>query len=68
MPAVPKPQRNPSSPASPTQQRQWLGRRASPFLVIGLCGEHHQGASGWHGLGKRAFFVRYRLMNWISWG
>lgn len=35
--------------------------RASDWLVIPLCLEHHQGKSGFHGLGTRAFEVRYKL-------
>ena len=34
-------------------------RQASP--VIGLCLEHHRGASGVHGLGRKAFNSRYGL-------
>lgn len=38
-----------------------IGQRASNFLVIPLCHEHHQGASGLHGLGTREFERRYKL-------
>lgn len=31
----------------------------SDWLVISLCHEHHQGATGFHGLGERAFNRRY---------
>ena len=34
---------------------QGTGQRASDFLTIPLCHEHHQGASGIHGLGTRRF-------------
>jgi len=30
------------------------------FLTIPLCPEHHQGATGFHGLGERAFNARYK--------
>ena len=32
----------------------------SDFLTIGLCREHHRGASGFHGMGERAFNARYK--------
>lgn len=32
----------------------------SDFLTIPLCHEHHQGASGFHGLGEREFNRRYK--------
>jgi hypothetical protein len=32
----------------------------SDFLTIGLCPEHHRGATGFHGLGERAFNARYK--------
>lgn len=32
----------------------------SDFLTIPLCHEHHQGATGFHGLGEREFNRRYR--------
>jgi hypothetical protein len=32
----------------------------SDYLTIPLCKEHHQGASGFHGLGERAFNARYK--------
>lgn len=32
----------------------------SDFLTIGLCPEHHQGATGFHGLGEREFNRRYK--------
>lgn len=40
---------------------QGKGQRASHYLAIGLCPEHHQGAGGIHGLGSNAFYLRYRL-------
>ena len=30
------------------------------YLVIPLCPEHHRGATGFHGLGERAFNARYK--------
>ena len=30
------------------------------FLTIPLCYEHHQGRTGFHGLGERAFNMRYK--------
>ena len=38
-----------------------MGQRASNFLTIPLCPEHHQGASGIHGLGAKAFERTYRM-------
>lgn len=32
----------------------------SDWLVIPLCKEHHQGATGFHGLGQREFQRRYK--------
>ena len=36
------------------------GACRSDFLTIGLCKEHHQGATGFHGLGEREFNRRYK--------
>lgn len=36
-------------------------QRAQDWLVVPLCPEHHRGASGFHGLGSKAFYTRYRL-------
>jgi hypothetical protein len=38
-----------------------MGQRNSDDRAIPLCHEHHQGDSGYHGLGKRAFEERYKL-------
>lgn len=38
-----------------------MSQRASNWLAIPLCPEHHQGDSGLHGLGTKAFYGRYRL-------
>lgn len=32
----------------------------SAFLTIGLCPEHHRGATGFHGLGEREFNRHYK--------
>lgn len=40
---------------------QGVAQRASDFLTVPLCPEHHTGATGIHGLGKRAFERRYKL-------
>ena len=39
-------------------------QRASDWLVIPLCPEHHAGKSGYHGLGDSGFYTRYRLTEW----
>ena len=33
----------------------------SDFLIVPLCPEHHRGATGFHGLGQRAFERIYRM-------
>jgi hypothetical protein len=33
----------------------------SDWLTISLCAEHHRGATGFHGLGQRAWERRYRM-------
>ena len=38
-----------------------MSQRASHFLAIPLCPEHHQGATGIHGLGTREFERRYKV-------
>lgn len=38
-----------------------MSQRASHFLAIGLCPEHHRGESGIHGLGVREFERRYKV-------
>jgi hypothetical protein len=40
---------------------QGAAQRASDWLVVPLCPEHHRGASGLHGLGTRGFATRYRV-------
>lgn len=34
---------------------QGMGQRASHFDAVPICPEHHRGATGIHGLGRRAF-------------
>lgn len=50
-------------PAEIHHPKEWTGagQRASDFLGVPLCTEHHRGASGVHGLGKRGFYARYKL-------
>ena len=36
-----------------------MGQRNNNMNVIGLCPEHHRGATGYHGLGRRAFERMY---------
>jgi len=43
------------------REGQGMSQRASDFLVVPLCREHHQGMSGWHGLGKFRFYQRYKM-------
>lgn len=38
-----------------------MAQRASDYLCIPLCREHHQGDSGIHGLGIRGFYSRYKM-------
>jgi hypothetical protein len=38
-----------------------MSQRASNWLIVPLCAEHHRGDSGLHGLGTRGFEARYRL-------
>ena len=39
-------------------------QRASDWLVIPLCPEHHRGNSGLHGLGTKGFYTRYKMGEW----
>ena len=43
------------------REGQGGAQRASDFLAVPLCPEHHRGASGFHGLGMRAFERTYRV-------
>lgn len=38
-----------------------MGRRASDFDTIPLCPEHHQGNTGLHGMGRKAFERHYGI-------
>jgi hypothetical protein len=40
---------------------QGAAQRASNWLTVALCPEHHRGASGVHGLGTKGFYARYKL-------
>ena len=47
------------------------GAAHSDYLLIPLCKEHHSGATGFHGLGQRAFEMRYNtteanLLAWVN--
>ncbi len=43
------------------REDQGMGERASHWLAVPLCHEHHLGQSGVHGLGTRGFERRYKL-------
>lgn len=43
------------------REGQGMSQRASNFLCASLCPEHHQGATGIHGLGTREFERMYKL-------
>jgi hypothetical protein len=43
------------------REGQGMGQRACDPLAMPLCPEHHQGKTGYHGLGKRAFEARYKI-------
>lgn len=43
------------------REDQGMSQRASDYLVVPLCREHHQGDTGFHGLGEREFERRYKL-------
>ncbi|CAB4140058.1 Recombination enhancement, RecA-dependent nuclease [uncultured Caudovirales phage] len=38
-----------------------FGTKRDRAPVIGLCPEHHRGNTGVHGLGRKAFAVRYNI-------
>lgn len=42
------------------REGQGAAQRAQDTLVASLCPEHHRGASGIHGLGRRGFRTRYK--------
>ncbi len=43
------------------REGQGMSQRASNFLTVPLCPEHHQGSTGLHGLGTNAFERTYGL-------
>jgi len=43
------------------REDQGGAQRASDFLTVPLCPEHHQGKTGLHGLGTKAFERTYGL-------
>lgn len=43
------------------REDQGMSERASDWLVIPLCPEHHTGKTGFHGLGRRRFECMYGL-------
>jgi len=51
------------------REGQGKGQKSSDYMAVVLCHEHHQGASGWHGLGKMAFYTRYRAdeLDLLAW-
>ena len=52
------------TPAEIHHPKEWTGaaQRADEWLGLPLCEFHHRGAGGIHGLGKRGFYARYKLM------
>jgi hypothetical protein len=51
------------TPAQIHHPKEWTGasQRASDWLAVPLCWEHHQGPDGIHGLGTKGFYARYKL-------
>lgn len=43
------------------REGQGAAQKADDMLTCALCEEHHRGASGVHGLGKRGFFAKYKI-------
>jgi hypothetical protein len=43
--------------------KEWTGaaQRASDWLAIPLCTDCHRGPNGLHGLGKKGFYMRYKI-------
>lgn len=44
-----------------------MAQRNSDEMAIGLCPEHHRGATGYHGLGRRAFERMYGVTELDLW-
>lgn len=42
------------------REGQGGAQRAQDTLTIPLCVEHHRGANGIHGLGRKGFYLRYK--------
>ena len=51
----------PPSDAHHIKEGTGASQRADDMLSVALCKEHHQGASGFHGLGRKGFYARYKL-------
>lgn len=43
------------------REGQGAAQRAQDTLVLPLCPACHRGPNGFHGLGKRGFYAKYRL-------
>lgn len=43
------------------REGQGMAQRASNWLTVPLCPEHHRGSEGLHGLGERGFERRHRM-------
>lgn len=56
---------NPGTPAELHHPKEGVfagcAQKASDWLVVPLCPEHHRGNSGLHGLGTKGFYTRYKL-------
>jgi hypothetical protein len=42
------------------REGQGAAQRARDTLTVPLCPEHHRGASGIHGLGRKGFYSRHK--------
>lgn len=42
------------------REGQGAAQRAQDVLTVPLCPEHHRGASGIHGLGRKGFYTRWK--------
>jgi hypothetical protein len=52
---------NQSGPTFAHHPHAGMSNRGGDFTTAALCYEHHQGATGIHGLGTKGFYNRYRL-------
>lgn len=43
------------------REEQGVAMRASDWLTVPLCPEHHRGGSGLHGMGRKAFERVYKM-------